>query len=202
MEAPSKFGQTTTHLVTCRQRIQTLLNGDGLPGLTQNFQIRYRSGHENANADALFRRIPKEVEDKPAENQTNDLLHKMSPSHVPSELQVACTKERLELAATRSHHAVALQISSFPSYSQDKLRHLQQKDPTIKRFSEYFNKGKGSSSLERKLEPHLVLVLFRQTERVVEVNGVLFRKIIHNVVEIKQLLLPVFFEARFSFFTS
>ena len=152
---------------------------------TYDFQIRYRSGRENANADALSRRIPRETE----EGLPKD-LNLGSPVTVPTELQTMATEENLELGPLRSQQAVSSQMSAFPSYSKVELRRLQQQDPNIQRFAKYFREGRDPSRLERRLESHTVLVLLRQRKKIIEEDGVLYRCINHNGINIKQLVLP------------
>ena len=45
---------------------------------TYDFQLRYRSGRKNANADTLSRRIPRELKEE-SQDEIGALLHEASP---------------------------------------------------------------------------------------------------------------------------
>ena len=77
-----------------------------------------------------------------------------------------------------------------PSFTHTEISELQRKDPVIKRFFHYWNLKRKPSYQERKQEPHDVLTLLRQSDRI-DVDGILYRTVQDpQEGNLKQCLLP------------
>ncbi|CAL9687717.1 unnamed protein product [Knipowitschia caucasica] len=144
---------------------------------TFDFEIRYRSGRSNKNADALSRQHP---------SGSETMAQLMPGTQTPLQLQhgpVLCDK----LTATQSL------VSALPSHSAAHLRSLQEEDPWLREVLGYLRQQTNPSPAERRLLSRPALALLRQRKRLVEQEGVLFRKTYRSDggEEILQLLLPV-----------
>ncbi|KAK9519951.1 hypothetical protein VZT92_022642 [Zoarces viviparus] len=139
-----------------------------------DFTIKYRPGRSNQNADALSRQHPVNASDYAA-----------SGIQVPDSLQQAIGTNQ----ATQPTQAT---ISVFPSHTQSDLRVLQEADPILKEFLEFWTKRKGPDAAQRRQASKEALVLVRQWDRIVEQDGVLYRRICHpKGEEVLQLVLPM-----------
>ncbi|KAK9526423.1 hypothetical protein VZT92_015124 [Zoarces viviparus] len=76
--------------------------------------------------------------------------------------------------------------------SQSDLRVLQEADPIIKEFLEFWTKRKGPDAAQRRQASKEALALVRQWDRIVEQDGVLYCRICHpKGEEVLQLVLPM-----------
>ena len=139
-----------------------------------DFNIKYRPGHCNANADGLSR-LP-DVVNSMASNAEAILANVTATSVVPVEVRVtamehiANTEELADVAAT-----------TLPGISNDDMANLQANDPAI-----------GEKETESETESMSAIQLIRQWGRIVEKNGVLYRLIVDiRLGELQQLLLPI-----------
>uniref|UniRef100_A0A3B3XY23 Gypsy retrotransposon integrase-like protein 1 n=1 Tax=Poecilia mexicana TaxID=48701 RepID=A0A3B3XY23_9TELE len=127
-----------------------------------NFEIKYRSGRSNANADALSRQHPPDLPD----------VKVMLPgTAMPRALQEALGFETVE--ATQAVVAV------LPQHTTAELCALQQVDPVLQDVL-FWKKGQHPSREERAQLSSSTLVLLRQWDRFVERDGVLYRKVFRS----------------------
>lgn len=140
-----------------------------------DFEIRYRSGRSNRNADALSRQY--------LGSETLD--HHLPGTRAPIELQHGPLVNPV-LSATQSL------VSVLPAHSSLDLRSLQESDPLLKQVLVFLRQSTQPSATERKRLSRSVLALLRQRNRLVEQGGVLFRRAYRSDggEEFFQLLLP------------
>lgn len=139
-----------------------------------DFELKYRSGRSNRNADALSRQytpVPGEVQDLGL------------GTTIPVLLQRAAQGERV---------AQVNQMTLFPCYSGSDLSTQQKADPTIQELLVFWRQKSPPSSEERKALSRLAVVLLRQWDRLVEIEGVLYRRVFRpdGGEEVLQVLLP------------
>ena len=139
-----------------------------------DFEIKYRSGRSNTNADALSRQYM----------TPSDLATGVLPgTPVPPVLQQV------------SHQPVASQslISALPGCSLPDIRALQEADPNIGKLIVLWRKGARPTQAERRHLPEPVLALIQQWDRLVDRDGVLYRRISRSDggEPIFQVLLPI-----------
>ena len=140
-----------------------------------DFEIRYRSGRSNRNADALSRQYS---------SGSEALAQHLPGTQAPLELQ------RVPL----SNPVVATQslASALPAHPASDLRSLQENDPLLGEVLVFLRQKTQPSSSERRSLSKPALALLRQSKRFVEQDGVLFRRAYRSDggEEILQLLLP------------
>lgn len=141
-----------------------------------DFDIKYRSGRSNRNADALSRQYV----------SGSHLVGESLPgTSVPSSLQQA-TYSDLVASATQSV------VSVFPSHSAVELCSLQEADPLLKDVLIFWRRKAPPTSVERRQLSRSAIALLRQWDRIVEKEGVLFRQVFRpdGGEESLQLILP------------
>ena len=151
-----------------------------------SFQIKYRSGRSNRNADALSRQSRSE------DIEVNSVA---LPQKLREEiLTVAIDHYHLEVnqVAGEVRRPPEMTSETLPSFTPTEISELQRKDPVINRFLHYWNLKRKPSYQERKQEPHDVLTLLRQWDRIDAEDGVWYRTV-HDPKEgnFKQCLLPL-----------
>ncbi|KAL2097674.1 hypothetical protein ACEWY4_006881 [Coilia grayii] len=141
-----------------------------------NFELKYRSGKSNRNADALSRQYQSEAEG------AGDLA---SGTAVPRLLQQVA-------AHGQTIRATQLVVSVLLSHAPPDLHALQATDPTIQPFLAFWKDRRRPTREEREALSPLVLVLLRQWDRLVESEGMLYRRVLHpsGSEECRQLILP------------
>ncbi|KAJ8017850.1 hypothetical protein HOLleu_44491 [Holothuria leucospilota] len=155
-----------------------------------NFQVRYKAGHSNQAADGLSRRPHQghsgnELTDSELCSRVTgmtslpNVLHQFNPESLQAnEVQHESDPNWEEEQATAA--------SLFPTYSKEQLRQFQAKDPSIKRLIFYRKENRLPTPEERQMENKDTLLLLRQDSKIVEKDGLLYRK----SDEILQLVLP------------
>lgn len=140
-----------------------------------DFEIKYRSGRNNRNADALSRQQPP---------GPSDLKAMLPGTAVPPDLQQALASQRAE--------ATQASISVLPLHSPAELCALQQADPVILEIIDFWKTGQRPSHEERRKLTPPALALLRQWDRLVEKDGVLFRQVFRSDggEAVLQLVLP------------
>lgn len=139
-----------------------------------DFTIRYRSGRTNTNADALSR-LP--ISETLTQHLPGTAIPQTLWSPVPS---------------TAAHQVTQAAISAFPSHSATELMALQQEDPVIGMFLQFWRNQRRPDRAERANLSPQVLELCRQWDRIQEMNGVLYRQTQRpdGGEDLYQLLLP------------
>lgn len=124
-----------------------------------DFEIKYRSGRSNQNADALSRQHPLGRLE----------VHTMVPgSLLPDSLQQAWSWGKAEVIQTA--------IAVFPCSTPD-LCVLQQADPVIREILPFWIRKGYPNAEERKRLSRPALALLRQWDRLAEKNGLLYRQV-------------------------
>ena len=176
------------------------------------FDIVYRSGKSNANADALSRLPHYDCLDTPSSvvEVTNTLAQSSSTTALPSYLATATLEQSAEITVECSHQACMASnaintelnvpesgTKSFPSYSKSELTQMQQSDPTISSFLKLWRVGKKPNGKERKDLTIGTRVLLQHWKRLKLKDGVLYRTIIDpQEQEVQQLVLPEILKER------
>lgn len=140
-----------------------------------DFEVKYRSGRSNKNADALSRRYSPGVQDLEV-MAPGELL----PRPLRQALQPHCTK------------ATQVAVVALPHHAPTDIRTLQHADPVIKGVLGFWQQGQQPNQEERKRLSRPALTLLGQRDRLVERGGVLHRKILRpdGGEPVFQVLLP------------
>ena len=157
-----------------------------------NFNIVYRPGPANRNADGLSRQYSREPENDCTISQilakTGDTQFPFTS--LPTDLQVKMSENVVDLGPARIQAEMVATISTFPSLSNSELVQLQEADPDINRYLQYHN-SKCTNKATRKTESPAVKVLFRQSKHLSLYNGILYRNIMDpKYGPLNQLVLP------------
>uniref|UniRef100_A0A3P9JFB1 Gypsy retrotransposon integrase-like protein 1 n=1 Tax=Oryzias latipes TaxID=8090 RepID=A0A3P9JFB1_ORYLA len=142
-----------------------------------NYDVRYRPGRANTNADALSRRPPTA----------------MTRMNTESMLEGVAIPVAIHQAVRQEPQFTQYAVSAFPSYTLNDLKLLQEADPTISAFLQFWKAQKAPSSSARDKLSGLVRVLLRQWDKITSKDGLIFRKVQRpdGGEEILQLLLPM-----------
>uniref|UniRef100_A0A674PMZ3 Gypsy retrotransposon integrase-like protein 1 n=1 Tax=Takifugu rubripes TaxID=31033 RepID=A0A674PMZ3_TAKRU len=141
-----------------------------------DLEIKYRSGRNNRNADALSRQYA----------PTPDcVIPSLLGTSVPCSLQP-------NIQPGPMVGALQSLISILPSHSPADLHLMQEEDPVLKEVLVFWRRGSLPTSAERRQLSQPAIVLLRQWDRLVEKNGVLFRRVFRSDggEEQLQLVLP------------
>ena len=140
-----------------------------------DLSLRYRSGRSNANADALSRQNPADI-------AWQSLL---PGTAVGVSLQQA-------VVPGPTHWASQALISVLPSHNPNDLGSLQLADPTLGKALHFWRRKRRPGPEERKQLSKQVLILIGQWDRLVEQEGVLYRRIFRKEggEAVLQLVLP------------
>ncbi|XP_065325766.1 uncharacterized protein LOC135932296 [Pelmatolapia mariae] len=140
-----------------------------------DFDLKYRSGRSNTNADVLSRQHPPDLQE----------IKAMVPgTALPEPLQQA-----LRLGPAEVSQAA---ITVLPHLTTPDLHTLQQVDPVIKEILVFWRRKQRPSFEERQQLSPPALVLLRQWDRLIERDGVLYRQVHRpdGAEVVLQLLLP------------
>lgn len=138
-----------------------------------DFDIKYRSGRSNINADALSRQHPS----GPVEALVPGTM-------LPRPLQQALQSATGEVTQAS--------IAVLPGHMPTDIVALQQADPTIREVLVFWRRKRRPTYEERKRASQPVLTLLRQWDRLLEEGGVLYRQVFRSDggEPVLQLLLP------------
>lgn len=140
-----------------------------------DLELRYRSGKSNQNADALSR-----------QNPVNPAVETLLPATtVPASLRQAITPHSIQCATQDL-------VSALPSHTPADMQALQQADPVVSKALIFYRRKRRPSPEERRQLPREVLTLLGQWKRLIEQDGVLYRRVFRRDggEEVLQLVLP------------
>ena len=140
-----------------------------------DFELKYRSGRLNKNADALSRQHPPE---------TPDIQAMVRGTVLPQPLQQALQVDKVT--------AIQATVAALPHHPPSDIATLQHTDPVIQEALVFWARKQRPSKDERKQLSHSALVLLQQWDRLVEKDGLLYRQVFRpdGAEVIFQLLLP------------
>ena len=156
-----------------------------------DFEIRYRPAKHNSNADGLSR------QPHPENTMSSvDVSQVLGMTVIPEDL-----RHKFSKAASTSSNTVVVQlfkthsvppVTPLPSLSKSQIASLQETDPVLSRLKHYRSLKRKPSRLEKQQESHDFKTILRQWDRIVEKEGVLYRKVCDpsDGVTRYQLLLP------------
>lgn len=141
-----------------------------------DFDIKYRSGRSNRNADALSRQYL---------SGSSTVSHSLPGTPVP-----VCLQQDPPPAPVSSVTQSA--VSALPSRSTSDLRALQEADPLLKDVLLFWRRKAPPTSVERRSLSKPALALLHQWDRLAEKDGVLLRQVLRpdGKEECFQLILP------------
>ena len=155
-----------------------------------NFNIIYRPGRVNSNADGLSRQHHMEDEVTISNVMAEKGKYMTSATPLPASLQVNVLNNTVELGPARVQADFQSSISSFPSLSSAEIAKLQQADPDIHRYLHY-HLSDGTCKQSRKYESPAVKVLLNQSKRLKIDNGILYREVQDPILgALHQVVLP------------
>ena len=140
-----------------------------------DFELKYRSGRSNRNADALSRQ------------------HSPGPSDMAAMLPGTPIPEPLQQALKVSKAVITqATVTVLPEKTPDDIRTLQQADPVIQEVQRYWEQGRRPSYMERQQLASPALILLRQWGRLAKRGDILYRQTFRpdGAEPIFQLLLP------------
>ena len=140
-----------------------------------DFELKYRSGRSNKNADALSRQhSPGPL----------DLAAMLPGTSLPKPLQ-----QSLKMDKTVVTQAV---VTVLPGKTPDDIRNMQQADSVIQEVQRYWEQGRRPSYAERQQLSSPALILLQQWSRLVKRGDILYRKTFRpdGAEPVFQLLLP------------
>uniref|UniRef100_A0A8C2FG16 Gypsy retrotransposon integrase-like protein 1 n=1 Tax=Cyprinus carpio TaxID=7962 RepID=A0A8C2FG16_CYPCA len=137
-----------------------------------DFELKYRSGRSNQNADALSRQGPA---------SQGELEQLLPGTALPAMVRQAGVAGVVSQAA----------VTVFPGLTVD-MQSLQREDPVIGEALRFWRRGVPPTAVERRLLCRAVVNLLRQWRRLCEQDGVLFRRIFRSDggEEVFQVVLP------------
>ncbi|XP_067309059.1 uncharacterized protein [Pseudorasbora parva] len=143
-----------------------------------DFELKYRPGTANRNADALSR-LP--VNSAP--NRVGEIASGITLPQVLSSVQCP---------GSASDCTIVSEIAAVPFREKADMQVLQAADPHIAAFSRYWQRGVVPTRYERAKETREALELVRQWKRVRQKDGILYREVFlpPGKVRILQVLLP------------
>lgn len=181
-----------------------------------DFELKYRSGKSNGNADGLSRQnqpdqedvsdlvpgtaVPRLLQQVAAQGDGGTASQSSVSGLFPHALPVLRTLQasdpggQLQPAAVPGGSITASQlvVSVLPSYPLPDLCALQEGDPVIQPILAFWKARRRPTREEREALSPLALILLRQWKRFVENDGVLYRRVLHpsGRDECLQLVLP------------
>lgn len=141
-----------------------------------DFEVRYRSGRSNVNADVLSRQYPV------FQGEAKELAAGVA---VPESLQQAIGPGCAVQADVRT-------VSALPGYSASDLRSMQEADPVIGQVIKFWGQGQRPGLEERRQLNKPVFTLLQQKNRLEDREGILHQRIFRpdGGEECYQLVLP------------
>lgn len=140
-----------------------------------DFEIKYRSGRSNRNADALSHQYPPGAP---------DMVAMVPGTSLPEPLQQALRVGRAEATQTS--------VAALPHHTPSDICTLQQADPVIQELLVFWRWNQRTNHKEQKQVSLSGLTMIRQWDQLVARDGVLYRQVFRSDggEPILQLLLP------------
>ena len=164
-----------------------------------NFNIKYRSGRSNKNADALSRKMVHGEEPSHLRLEEAMAVPTVAPlskssTFVPESIQV-CVEETttevlLHQCQVRAPSSIPSAVSPLPSLGKEDLRTMQSLDETIARLLYYWEAQHPPTLRQLMKEPKPARKLLREWKYIQEEHGVLYRTVQQGNRKVKQLILP------------
>ena len=164
-----------------------------------NFNIKYRAGKQNTNADALSRLNWEKPEECDVNQVEVALASSLNTTAVPESVREQLLQSAVFLAENPSAVVEQLTVdppqqyrtSPVPSWHSKQLARLQNVDVGIKHLIYYRTIGRKPSPREKKAETSGAKKLLNQWDRIIEKEGVLYCSNADNHGNKRlQLLLP------------
>lgn len=169
-----------------------------------DFEVKYRSGKSNVNADQLSRNPVESPEGEPDEVVAASIT--AESTNVPQELSDKGPVAGVDQASVQPRWDVLsedpppqlMKIARveaeqvLPSIEQEELIKLQREDATIGRFLKFWQRGHPPDAQERKGQTLGFITLCRQWDKYIMEEGLLFRRIMDPIrrVPAQQVVLP------------
>lgn len=180
---------------------------------TFRFNIKYRAGNTNGDADGLSRRpqaAPQEDHEYLQErDRINSMAKRILETEIPSDaVSAVCQHHSVMLHLPVFAESLAVNASSVPDLFSDQSQttlpgmtkedwcKAQREDLSIKRVIAFLEKGQKPDLRVVKDEPFESKLLLRGWDRLELKDGVLYRKCFDRGSEIFQLVLPVKYRDR------
>ena len=158
-----------------------------------DFEVRYRSGKSNTNADALSRMPQGASIESVQGTMMNDAMDAIGTGTVPVGVQSvmhqvlpeAWTRE----VTTRSSNTAPIAATKLQGLSPHEMAALQERDEHLRILHRYWRKGAPPTKKERRGATRQVKRLMESWPRLTERDGVLFRQIDDQGSKVFHLLL-------------
>jgi hypothetical protein len=153
-----------------------------------DFDIKYKSGKSNRNADALSRKFKSMTE----EHVSYILEGCSESSKIPMELFVQplsknVSTEEVKLTVWAEQQEMC---TTLPGYSKQDLLQFQKNDSNIARVLKYVREGCKPSQTVKRNEPLHVRKILAKWDQLKLEDDILYRVIQSNHEEVKQFVLP------------
>ena len=183
-------GQFT--LYTDNNPLTYLMKSVKLPAIEQrwaaslapfHFEIRYRAAKHNANADALSRLPQVSTPKTDVDSCFEELTH---TTQLPATLGINVLE-----AEANPEIVVDGATGTLPSISPADMRTHQEADDVLRHVLRYHRLGRRPDAMERRGEAKATLALLAMGDKLIEREGVLYRRITTPAgIQRDQLLLP------------
>lgn len=154
-----------------------------------NFEVKFRSGKSNRNADALSRKpIPKSrTVTCDSESTIQNIVCSFPLMNIRDET-LPVTPVRINSVYAES--AMIDSTNTFPGYEMAELTSLQEFDPIISRVIHWLTSRTKPTVAQLKLEKPDVRKLLKQQDRLHIDNNILYRRMESEIGPVQQIVLP------------
>lgn len=158
-----------------------------------DFEIRFRPGKSNRAADVLSRLRGPSEEDMSSDEVDSCFDVATSTVTLPHVLSQRVYQEALSQRTEKEDSAPVSQDRAveLPCIGPEDMAELQKDDSAIGRILHYKSLDRRPNNRERNQETEEVKKYLRHYDRFVQKDGVLYRRVQGNGVDVFQLLLPV-----------